>query len=109
MDKKLSEFYKLQYPITAENLDQIVPMMTDRLIWQGVVQNVQARLKASAADTFLYHFNYNSLVLQIIKYFLIGKVVPGVVHAEELLYLFNIGPNRILPAAELAMSILSVG
>lgn len=109
MAEKLTKFYGFQLPVTTENLDQIVPMMSDRLIWQGIANNVQARIQANAAATFLYFFNYNSIIMQLLKLLLIGKVVPGVVHAEDLVYFFNVGPNAKLPAAELAMSVIMVG
>lgn len=90
--EQLRRFYAINLPLTSDNIDQIVPMLGDKLIRQGVDMNVMARLTADgSAATYLYRFSYDSKYQIMMKLLMAGKISEGsAVHSEDLQYLWNI-------------------
>lgn len=89
---KVKTFYNLEMPLTHANVDQIIPVLTDRFFWHGISKHVRSRLDGLtlAAPTIIYHFDYNSPVLLFFKTLYAGEYIPKVMHAEELVYLWNL-------------------
>lgn len=92
----LRKMYNVNLPLTLVNVDQIVPLLGDKLIRHGVDMNVMARLNGNgesniSAPTYLYRFSYDSQYQIMMKILMAGKIpmAPTAVHSEELQYLWN--------------------
>lgn len=103
--KRMENLYNLNLPLNDENVDQIVPIFGDKLIWHGVYSAVSARLKVNAAATYLYRFEYSSDHIVLMKNIMAGKVVNVAVHCEELMYIWNMfNANAIMDDQDFQLS-----
>lgn len=91
--RMLAEFYNVSaLPLTESNIDQIMPILGDKLMWHGIVETVRTRLNAEngSGPTYFYRFSYDSENIKLMKELMTGgKMVQGAVHSDDLLYLWN--------------------
>lgn len=101
LGKKLRQFYfGNSMPNILNIQENLVPLLTDKLFWQGIESVVRARLNApNCKPTYLYHLSFASSVYIILELALVGGIVNAAFHAAELLYLFYMtGTNGFMPA-----------
>lgn len=66
--------------------------MDEKIFWHGMHRVLLSRSKYSKANTFLYRFSMDSPTQNFYRIRKCGPDVRGVCHADEVCYLFKIGP-----------------
>lgn len=78
LGEELRHFYYGDEEPSLANLDTYAVLRGDKLFWHGIFAAARARVQdESSAATYMYRFNFDSMVLDAFKMMMCGKKVEG--------------------------------
>lgn len=95
--ERMRDVYNVTLPLSEANWEQLIPIVGDKLLWQGVADTIRSRFQAEndAGPIYLYRFNYEAGTNLFMKKLMsadLGRseAAAAAVHCEDLMYLWNI-------------------